>query len=117
MAQASSEAVTAADFPTAVDREFRKGEGYRVLYVNASRSGLSPFDIRLTLGQVVETDDKPPAQIQEDFVALVMSPQHAKAFARSVAVTVAAYEKIFGEITDVKKIVEDAAKAAKAKKA
>ena len=78
-----------------VDKPAIKAPDFRMIYVNSTKMGLSPWDIRLILGQVVEEGGD---QLHQDMVTVVMSPQHAKAFSAAVAQTVATYEAQFGEI-------------------
>ena len=73
-----------------------KAEGYKTLYVNASRMAVSPWDIRITLGQIVE--HTPNGQINEDHVTLFMAPAQAKAFLHAFTITIQKYESMFGEI-------------------
>ncbi len=93
--------------------QVRKAAGFSTIYVNSSRMGLSPWDIRVTLGQVMEIDAE--TQVNEDLVTVVMSPQHAKAVLSSLTLVVAAYEKAFGDLPDNLKMIREA-KAAKAGK-
>jgi hypothetical protein len=74
-----------------------KGANYQVVYANSSRMGISPWDIRVTLGQVVEID---AGQVNEDQVVVIMSPALAKLFMKNLTTTVEKYEEIFGPIKD-----------------
>lgn len=80
----------------AVGVPFVHGENYRTFYANLSRMSVSAWDIRFTLGQVME---KPPGiQINQDEATFVMTPAHAKVFCENLAKTLEQYEKHFGEI-------------------
>ena len=82
-----------------------KSPNHRVVYVNSSRMGVSPWDVRVILGQVSEVAD---GQQNQDEVTLVMSPQHAKIFLRNFETTIATYEGMFGKITDLTDVIEKA---------
>ena len=77
-----------------------QGPEYKVLYINSTRQGISPWDVRLTMGQVRETPDGP---LNEDHVTIVMSPPQAKAFALNLIKTIGIYESTFGEIPDLRR--------------
>lgn len=83
--------------------------GYRSIYVNSSRMGVSPWDVRLTVGQVVELG---AGQVNQDEATLIMSPQHAKQFLRSLEKTIGSYEEVFGPIADLTAAIESAKDAA-----
>lgn len=74
-----------------------RGQEHKSIYVNSSRMGISPYDVRMVLGQVVELTE---GQVNEDQVTLIMSPQHAKVFLRNLGKTIALYETNFGEIKE-----------------
>lgn len=89
----------AADIPTA------QGPGHRIIYVNSSRMGVSPWDVRMIVGHVVEVGG---GQLNQDEATLVMSPQHAKQFHKSLTKTLSSYEEIFGPISDLSAVLERA---------
>lgn len=74
-----------------------KSPEHKNLYVNSSRMGISPYDVRMIVGQVVEIAE---GQVNEDHATIIMSPEHAKAFLRNLEKTIASYEENFGEIKD-----------------
>lgn len=74
-----------------------KSPEHKIFYVNSSRMGISPYDVRVIVGQVVEVAE---GQVNEDQATIIMSPEHAKAFLRSLEKTIASYEETFGEIKD-----------------
>ena len=84
--------------------------GFRVIYINSSRMAVSPWDVRIVVGQVVEAGS---GQQNQDEATLVMSPQHARQFLRSLEKTVNSYEEIFGPILDPMKAITAANEAAK----
>ncbi len=57
-----------------------RGESFQTIYINGSRIGLSPFDIRVTFGLLLEVT--PSNAVNSELVTVVMSPQHAKSLAR-----------------------------------
>jgi len=82
--------------PLAVEAKFSKTSEHRQIYVNASQTGISPWDIRFGFGQVTEG---PPGTIDE-LVTLIMSPAHAKAFVGGAVEAIRMYEATFGPIGD-----------------
>lgn len=93
-----------------------KGPEHKSLYVNSSRMGISPYDVRMVVGQVIEVAE---GQVNEDHATIIMSPEHAKAFLRNLEKTIASYEETFGEIKDpltvLKQTEEQKPKTAEAK--
>lgn len=83
-----------------------KNEKYQTLYINASRMGISPWDVRMTLGHVLERE--PGIAINEDQVTIVMTPSMAKALLENLAMTIRAYEQAFGEIGNPTATIEKA---------
>jgi hypothetical protein len=73
---------------------------YKNMYVNATKMGVSPWDIRVTVGQVIENADG--TNVTEEQITLLMSPQHAKVVLQSLQTTIEVYERTFGEIKDLK---------------
>ncbi|HBC94323.1 MAG TPA: hypothetical protein DCZ10_15850 [Pelotomaculum sp.] len=65
------------------------------IYCNRVSIGLSTFDITLALASSFKGGEPDP----EDIVAeVIMSPQHAKAFAVALGNNIRDYEKIYGDI-------------------
>ncbi len=91
-----------------------KSEKYQTLYINASRMGISPWDVRMTLGHVLERE--PGIAINEDQTTIVMTPSMAKALLENLAMTLRAYEQAFGEIGNPTAAIEKAQAAQKAAK-
>jgi len=69
---------------------------FRTFYSNSSRMGISPWDIRFTLGQVIEVP--PGRQINLDEATFVMVPAHAKIFWENLGKTIEKFEQSFGQI-------------------
>lgn len=82
-----------------------KSQEHRVFYVNSSRMGISAWDVRMIVGQVVELGE---GQVNEDQATIIMSPEHAKMFLRNLEKTIASYEETFGEIGDPMGVQEKA---------
>ena len=74
---------------------------FREVYSNASFTGLSPFDITLIFSK---TSDMGGQLVNLDQVAVTLSPQHFKAFARSIQQTMEAYEQAFGVLAIPEKL-------------
>lgn len=75
-----------------------QGDSHQTVYINSSRAGISPWDIRFSLGQVVERT--PTESVNQDVVTVIMAPGHAKAFLAQVSKAIQAYEDSFGPIND-----------------
>lgn len=75
-----------------------KGQDHRVTYANSSRMGISPWDVRIIFGQVIEAANG--TQVNEDQTTVVMAPALAKQVLKNLESTVAQYEELFGEIKD-----------------
>src|SRR3989304_820553 len=82
-----------------------QGAAYRIHYVNSSRMAVSPWDVRLTVGQVIEAAGR---QVNQDEATLIMSPQHAKQFLQSLEKTIRQYEEMFGAIPEPAALIEKA---------
>ncbi len=80
------------------DVEQVRGEGYMSTYANSVNLMVSPWDIRLIFGELMDTGDKRGARI-ENRASVVMSPQHAKAFSIILARHLEKYEAEHGAIT------------------
>jgi hypothetical protein len=85
---------------------------HQEIYTNTSKVGLSPWDIRLVFGHIIE---KNGTQMLEDLVTVVTSPQHAKVLVSAWAKAVQSYEENFGAIPDLTdKVTQMQASVAKA---
>jgi len=74
------------------------------VYVNNTDMGLSAWDVRIRLGEIV--GQKPEGALMvKNHGTVVMAPAHAKAFLEALQTTVAIYEEKFGEI-DLARIKE-----------
>ena len=82
-----------------------KSESYAIVYCNSTKMSISPWDVRITVGALVESGVS--EMVNEDRLTLVMSPQHAKAVLDSLATTVRLYEESFGTIPDVQAIIKE----------
>jgi len=78
-----------------VQVEFTEGEKFTKLYSNSVQLVVGPWDFTFTFGEVKKPGDNP---VVENQVAVIMSPQHAKAFANILMNHVSEYEKKIGEI-------------------
>jgi hypothetical protein len=56
---------------------------------------VTPFDISLIFSKISDVSGQ---TVQIDQVSVTMSPQHFKAFARSLGETLGAYESVFGKL-------------------
>ncbi|HEY1941423.1 MAG TPA: DUF3467 domain-containing protein [Roseiarcus sp.] len=73
-----------------------RDQQFRELYANSSQTHVSPFDITLLFQK---NSELVPGQMgATDLVSVTMSPQHFKAFVKSAAVTLEAYESTFGKL-------------------
>jgi len=79
-----------------------KADDYKTIYCNASKFSVTPWDIRFSVGQIV--DDTKGVTVNEEKITVVMAPSHAKAVLKNLAATVGAYEEAFGEIADISAI-------------
>jgi hypothetical protein len=74
----------------------RRKEDYYATYAENVNVETSLFDIRVTVGEIVEATD---AEILfEDRLSIIFSPQHAKAFLGLLVHNLKKYEAEFGEI-------------------
>jgi hypothetical protein len=76
--------------------EFVRSERFTTVYTNSANLEVTPWDFRLTFGELQRVPNKSPRV--EQFVAVVMSPQHAKALLAILRNHVEEYEKQVGEI-------------------
>jgi hypothetical protein len=86
---------------------FKKAADHKVVYSNVIRTGVTPFDIRIVFGHVIEAEaaDSPP-QISEDLVTVILAPEEAKTIIPYLQAAVAGYEDQFGKIRDIPAILE-----------
>jgi hypothetical protein len=75
--------------------EIVKSDGFVKVYANSAQIDTGPWDFRIIFGEAVRSGDK---LIVEQSVAVVMSPQHAKAFLGVLGNNVRQYEKQIAEI-------------------
>jgi Protein of unknown function (DUF3467) len=68
-----------------------------LLYVNSAQIKVTPYDFHLLLGQAVGPGDEEGTVLIANLVNLVMSPQHAKAFAVILGQHVLAFEEATGQ--------------------
>jgi len=74
-----------------------RDQQFREIYSNSSITAVGPFDITIT---IQKTSEISPGQLGvTDQCTVTMSPQHFKAFVRSAAETLSAYERGFGALT------------------
>jgi hypothetical protein len=92
--------------------EGRQSSAFQTVYANTCRVGISPWDIRLIFGQMIEA--APGKSVNEDQVTVVMSPQQAKAVLKGWQDSIARYEATFGEIPNPALVIERARASAKA---
>ena len=73
-----------------------RSQGFTTLYTNSAQLEVTPWDFKLVFGELVRSENNLPKI--EQHVAVVMSPQHAKALLGILATNVQEYEKQVGEI-------------------
>jgi len=73
-----------------------RSQGFVSIYSNSAQLDVTPWDFRLTFGELKPEANKPPKI--EQLVGVVMSPQHAKALVQILSTFVQEYEKNVGEI-------------------
>ncbi len=82
--------------PTPGIPEIRKADDYQELYVNNIRFAMTPNDLVIMFGRIMEVEvDK--TQIEEK-IALRFSPQTYKRLAAGIVASMAAYESQFGQV-------------------
>jgi hypothetical protein len=72
------------------------------IYVNSTEMGISPWDVRIKMGEIVGQAEDGRPQVKH-LGTLLMAPAHAKAVLEALQKTVNLYEEKFGEI-DLAKI-------------
>jgi hypothetical protein len=85
---------------------FTKAADYKNVYTNVVRSGVTPFDIRLVCGQVLDPDPETHGQRSEDLVGLIMSPEEAKSLLQILQGAINGYEQLYGKIRDITPLLE-----------
>lgn len=85
-------ALRVAEIPKTV-----QSPSHQIIYANASRMAISPWDVRFVFGQVLERGGE---TINEDAVTIIVAPAQAKALLNALTTTVNMFEQTFGEIKD-----------------
>lgn len=85
-----------------------RSESFRNIYSNTAKIGISPWDLRITYGNLIE--GAPNEATNEELVTVVMSPQYAKQVAKQWQQILAQYEAAFGAIPDALSVIESAKK-------
>jgi hypothetical protein len=67
-----------------------------ILYVNTTRIGVSFFDIQMHFGETIQTSRS--EELTRARVVVVMTPEHAKAFADLLTKSLSDYEAQFGQL-------------------
>ena len=75
--------------------ELEKSPTFCRFYANSAQIEVTPWDFRLIFGELVKTGSKPKV---EQSVAVIMSPQHAKALLGVLAANLREYESKIGKI-------------------
>lgn len=76
--------------------ESRRSDTFLSLYANSVNIRLTPWDVQLIFGEILEADER--KLVIENHLAVTLSPQHAKALLNALSGQVQAYERQFGEI-------------------
>jgi len=75
---------------------------YRSVYANFCRTTVSPWDISLTFGQLIQIEGKQAGEgTPHDMATIIVSPAEAKVVAQMLDQAIRQYESIFGEIKDL----------------
>lgn len=85
------------DLMVAVTPKSAQSASHQIIYANASRMAISPWDVRFVFGQVLERGGE---TINEDAVTIIVAPAQAKALLNALTTTVNMFEQTFGEIKD-----------------
>ncbi|HEY3770785.1 MAG TPA: DUF3467 domain-containing protein [Candidatus Angelobacter sp.] len=95
-----ADAVQAPRKPRYPDRKVlrQKSETYSNFYANNVEITVSPWDMRLRFGQILEADEE--KLVLEEYSTVFMSPQHAKAFAQILQAHIDKYEASFGQLKE-----------------
>src|SRR5712691_9755447 len=83
--------------PTAQEKELEsvRSENFVRVYANSAQIETTLWDFKLIFGEIAKSGDK---MVIDESVAIVMSPQHAKAFVGVLANNLREYEKRVAEI-------------------
>src|SRR3989442_15009556 len=83
--------------PTTQEKELEsvRSEGFLRVYANSAQIETTVWDFKLIFGEMAKVGGK---MVIEQSVAIVMSPQHLKAFVGVLAHNLREYEKRVGEI-------------------
>jgi hypothetical protein len=79
-----------------VPQQIVRGSEFKDVYSNVSRVGATPFDFSVTFGKIVEVPNV--TNVIEDLIIVRFSPQQFKSLTDGLVRTLAAWERIFGEI-------------------
>ena len=80
------------------ESKLKKSENYSRIYSNGVQLSMSPWDIRMDFGQMLEGELNKVALVTD--VTILMSPSHAAAFCKALLSTIGKYENAFGPIND-----------------
>ena len=90
---------TVTDTPTKgrMKTEYVGPEGPSI-YANSTEMGISAWDVRIKLGEIVGLGEEPNSIAAKHIATVLMAPAHAKAFYEALGGTLKLYEEKFGEI-------------------
>ena|SRR5271157_2766194 len=87
--------MTEQQLPTQLPRA--RDSEYREIYSNNSQTNMGAFDISIIFQKTTEV--APTQMAVVDQVSVTLSPQHFKAFVRSLSEALTAYEAAFGKLS------------------
>jgi hypothetical protein len=97
--EASNELALSAPIVRAnVNREVIVSPDFVSIYANDTQVLLTPWDVRLTFGEISEVKPDPPTIVVKTLGDVRISPQHAKKLLQVLGFQVAQYEKNIGVI-------------------
>ena len=67
------------------------------MYANSANLSVSPWDFQISFGET-EADEFGGELVVNEFITIIMSPQHAKMFSKILSENVAKYEASVSEI-------------------
>ena len=77
-------------------RETFKDEGFATIYINSAQVEISPWDVKIRLGQVTQaTEEK---LVIGELAHVFMTPEHTKAFMEALQVSLKLYEDTYGKV-------------------
>jgi hypothetical protein len=83
---------------SATDLKWSNPNNVGSVYANIAAVAMTTWDVRILLSEITQiVIGEPPSVILR--ANIVMTPSHAKAFAKLLEDNIAAYEKQFGKIT------------------